>query len=88
MSDKTLDQELYDAIRSLSEEQKRSVLVLLKEQQMNNHEQYPTREQLWALSPEERNRRIAIALARSEDFEHEDLEGYTEEDFDDEDEEG
>jgi hypothetical protein len=83
MSDKTLDQELYEVISSLSEERKRSVLELLKAQQKKDLEQYPTREQLWALPPEERNRIIEIALKRSEIVLHEDLEGYTEDDFDD-----
>ena len=83
MPDKTLDQEIAEVISSLSDERKRSVLELLKEQQRKDLEQYPTLEQLWALSPEERNRRIEIALNRSGILVHEDLEGYTQDDFDD-----
>jgi hypothetical protein len=43
----------------------------------------PTLAELLALPYEERNRRIKLALERSQTYEHDDLEGYTDADFND-----
>jgi hypothetical protein len=53
-----------------------------EEAQARVHDRYPTREELWALPLEERNRRIRMALERSQSHLHEDLEGYRVTDFD------
>ena len=81
MTDKTLDDVILEAVRPLSEEQKQQLLAYIE--QMENRAAAPTRAELWSLPYEERNHRIKLALEQSQVYDHDDLEGYTEADFDD-----
>lgn len=81
MSDKTLDDVILEAVRPLSEAQKRQLLAYIE--QLEDQEAAPTLAELLAMPYEERNRRAKQALERSQMYEHDDLEGYTDADFDD-----
>ncbi len=81
MSDKTLDDVILEAVRPLSDAQKRQLLSYIEH--LEDQESAPTLVELLAMPYDERNQRAKQALERSQMYEHDDLEGYTDADFDD-----